>query len=107
MPTGIAERRYTPSASLTSLRVKPVVALLAVTVAPGTAAPCWSTTRPVMVPLAPCAITDAHVSSRIVAAPNKYLLIHASRLFTNQRCSMQDADRYRSVSAIGTPEFTF
>ena len=46
VPTGSAFSRYTPSASVTSVRVKPVLALLAVTVTPGTAAFCASTIRP-------------------------------------------------------------
>jgi hypothetical protein len=49
--------------------------LFAVTVAPGTAAPCWSTMRPVIVPVVCCANADALANSRIIAAPNKYLLI--------------------------------
>src|SRR6266853_6462263 len=67
-----------PSASLTSVRVKPVFGLLAVTVAPGVAAPWGSRTRPEMLPVVCCANPDALVSSQTIAAPTRFLRIHAS-----------------------------
>src|SRR4051812_34077448 len=97
MPMGSAERRYTPPASLTSDLVNPVAALLAVTVAPGTAEPCSSSTRPEIVPLVPCANADAHVSSTMIAAPNKCLLIHASKISKNNNVrhrTMIDIDHW-------------
>ena len=71
MPTGIDAIRKTPSASLTSLRVKPVEGLFAVTVAPGMAAPCGSSTRPDTFPAVCCANTDTKLSSTIATAPKK------------------------------------
>src|ERR1700730_5485363 len=67
-----------PSASLTSVRVKPVFGLLAVTVAPGVAAPSGSSTRPEMLPVVCCANPDALVSSHPIAAPTRVLRIRAS-----------------------------
>src|SRR5713226_6638228 len=84
MPTGSADRRYTPSVSLASVRVNPVDALLAVTVAPGTAAPCWSRTRPVMVPVVCCASAVAQVSRTSVTAPRNLLIIQLLQMCEQQ-----------------------
>src|SRR3954447_6873877 len=59
-----------------------------------------------MAPLVPCAHAAAQLSSRIIAAPNKFLLIHASKISGIQRRPMRNGGRYRSVTAIGTPEFS-
>ena len=79
MPTGSDGRRYKPSGSLTSVRVKPVAALFAVTVTPGTAAPCGSRIRPVTLPVVCCANADAQESSSTIAALKNRLIIQASK----------------------------
>src|SRR5438874_11961198 len=81
-----------PSASLTSVRVKPVVGLLAVTVTPGTAAPCWSSARPVMLPVVCCATAEAQLSSRIATAPNRCLLIPCLQKYENGHRSYKVSD---------------
>src|SRR5258705_2101790 len=76
--------------------MKPVDGLFAVTVAPGIAAPCWSTTRPVMVPVVCCANADAQASSINTAAPNKYLLIPTPPICSKERCPAQDTGVQRA-----------
>src|SRR3954464_11947506 len=51
VPTGSAVSRYTPDVSDTSTRVRPVCVFRAVTVTPGTAAPCASRIRPATIPV--------------------------------------------------------
>ena len=60
-----------PSPSDTSVRVNPVAALFAVTVAPGTAAPWSSTMRPVMLPVVCCAtagVAASQIEQRTIIA---------------------------------------
>src|SRR5262245_29356893 len=101
MPTGSAPMRYKPSASVVSVRVKPVVGLFAVTVTPGIAAPCWSTTRPVIAPVVCCAYAAAHVSSRAITARRSVLIIHSSRKSAgNVQCPASDRGRWRPLAGL-------
>src|SRR5437867_7074649 len=108
MPTGSAARRYRPSESLASVRVKPVDGLFAVTVAPGTAAPCWSTTRPVTLPVVCCANVVAQASNTSAAAPKNFLIIPTppDMLCGLRQRLLADSDLWRPPSAIETPELT-
>src|SRR3954468_9105668 len=75
-----------PSPSDTSVRTNPVCGLRAVTVTPGTAAPCVSTMRPVMLPVVCC----ANAMAGAMNAPNTIIatmifFICQAPLETNQR----------------------
>jgi len=59
LPIGNAVSVKMPTESDTTVRVKPVAGFVAVTVAPGMMAPCWSTIRPEMLPVVCWASTGA------------------------------------------------
>src|SRR5712691_4285586 len=57
-------------------------------------------------PVVCCANTDAQASSTRTAAPKDFLIIQRLQICGYHQCSTRNGDRYRSPSAIETPELT-
>src|SRR5262249_32966679 len=77
LPVGRDGAVYSPTASVTIVRVRPVPRLVSVTVAPGTAAPVLSVTVPSTVPVTACAATGRGIRLATTTRPSTTLFTFA------------------------------